>query len=314
MTPEPLAILSNHLSTQNQEDGGWLEDIVRDHSWVRRFPFDRIESIPRILKQCATEGIGTLAIDGGDGTAGVIFSGLLNDSPFTSKPALALIPSGKTNMTARAWGLTGNRHQAVEKLLSHHRNGTLNDAVHSQAVVTLQDNDSTPPRHGAFFGGANLVEGILYCRRAIYPLGMPNVLSHSVAAAVLLWRALLSGQTGTTLSAQFDGSDIREEGRFFVVLATTMDRMLLGIQPSPLKRTGALHYIGLRSGPGPIISAIPDLLRRRVAPGRSRTVIQARSVTILSSGQYTLDGELYRVPIEQPIKLSGHEHLRFVRW
>jgi diacylglycerol kinase family enzyme len=314
LTPAPIAILSNHLSTRNREDADWLNSIVSGHSWVRRFAFDRIDDIPGILSKCADAGIGTLAIDGGDGTAGLVFSGLLNDSPYKTLPALALLPSGKTNMTAQAWSLNGNRQTALDHLIHKHKDGSLDGNIHSRAIITLDDGEATPSRHGAFFGGADVVEGILYCRRAVYPLGLPNVISHSAAVFILLWRALVAGQNTDALSVRFDGSDIGEEGRFFVVLVTTMDRMLLGVQPAPVNGKGPLHYISLRAGPGPVLSTIPSLVRRRISPSQARTVQRTNSVTLKSSGQYTLDGELYTMRPDQPLTLSSHQNMRFIRW
>jgi hypothetical protein len=116
------------------------------------------------------------------------------------------------------------------------------------------------------------------------------------------------------LSVRFDGSDMGEEGRFFVVLVTTMDRMLLGVQPAPVNGKGPLHYISLRAGPGPVLSTIPSLVRRRISPSQARTVQRTNSVTLKSSGQYTLDGELYTMRPDQPLTLSSHQNMRFIRW
>ncbi len=310
----PLAILSNHLSTRNQTDGGWLDDIVSDHSWVHRFAFDRIEQIPGILEKCAKTGVGTVAIDGGDGTAGLVFSELLNDGPYGALPALALLPSGKTNMTASAWSLKGNRQTALARLIQRHRDNDLEGAVHTQAILALQESENTPPRHGAFFGGADVVEGIQYCRRAIYPLGLPNAVSHSAAVAILIMRALSSGTQGGTIEVRFDETDAGEDGRFLFVIATTMDRMMLGVRPMPQEGQGPIHYMSLRPGPAAVLSSIPSFMRRQIRAGSSRTVRRSNGVSFSFSGSYTLDGELYEVNADQPFLVNGAQTLRFIRW
>lgn len=302
------------MSSRNQADGTWLDDIVSDHSWIHRFAFDRIDDIPRILGECANLGIGTLAVDGGDGTAGLIFSGLLNDGPYTTLPAMALLPSGKTNMTAEAWSLRGDRRAALAELIRRQGESGLDQSVHIQAVLAVQEGAGTPPRHGAFFGGAEVVEGILHCRRAIYPLGLPNALSHSAAVAALLWRAMFPGKKCGTVSVQFDNTKDGEEGHFFVILATTMDRMLLGMRPSPQAGMGPVHYMSLRPGTSAVLSSLPSLVRRRVVPGTSRTVRRSRSVSLSLSGPYTLDGEMYQANTDRPLVVSGEQSLRFIRW
>jgi hypothetical protein len=41
---------------------------------------------------------------------------------------------------------------------------------------------SLKPVLGMFLGGAGLADIMLYCRNKIYPLGLPNWLSHALAA------------------------------------------------------------------------------------------------------------------------------------
>lgn len=323
MTTAPLAIISNHLSTRNRADSawdGWLNEAVADHPWVTRYAIDDIGDIPRILAECAKAGVEMLAVDGGDGTAGLVFSGLLNDGPYKTPPALALLPSGKTNMTAESWSLRGDRRSAFAALLRRHVNGKAEAAIHTHPVLTVLDGESAP-RHGAFFGGADVVDGILYCRKHIYPLGWPNTLSHSAAVALLLWRAMTSGFRGDSVGDHVEvrgteesGGDWQEGGRFYVVMATTMNSMLLGVRPQPTLGTGPINYLSLRPGAGAILSTMPGMVMRRIKASQKRTVRQTSSVSFAFNGSYTLDGELYETRAERPVLVDGKQQLRFVRW
>ncbi len=314
MTPAPIAILSNPLSTRNQGAGDWLAPLVTGHSWIHRYAFDRVEEIPKILADCEKAGIGTLVIDGGDGTAGRVFSGLLNDGPYATLPVLTLLPSGKTNMTAEAWSLRGDREKTLAELIKRSADNQLEHFVQKQSVLAIHDGETTAPRHGAFFGGADVVEGILYCRRAIYPLGLPNLISHGAAIAVLFWRVMVSGQDGGDINVAFDEHSESEMGHFSIILATTMDRMLLGLRPIQETGTGPVHYMSLRPGATAVLSTLPGLFRRRVAPGSKRTVRRSRSVTLAMSGSYTLDGEIFETHPDRPLILDGHRKLKFIRW
>ncbi len=313
MTTPRLAIISNHLSTQNQADDRWLTDLIAGQAWVRHYVIDQISDIPVILADCATAGVETLAIDGGDGTAGLVFSGLLNDGPYTTLPALALLPSGKTNMTAAAWSLSGDRREALAKLLVQCGNDTLSRTLHSQAILTLHHGDA-PPKHGAFFGGADVVDGILYCRRKIYPLGLPNTLSHSAAVCLLLWRALKAGPQSGSVRVTADDGVWSEEGQFFVVMATPMDKMLLGIQAQPSHGSGSIKYISLRPGAMPVLSTMAGLIQRRLKATKHRTVRRTENVAFSFDGNYTLDGEIYKTDADTPIRLDSSQILTFVRW
>ncbi|MDG2242822.1 MAG: diacylglycerol kinase family protein [Rhodospirillaceae bacterium] len=313
LPPPTVAILSNHMSTRNQQDRGWLNDIVASHDCVQHFIIDKITDVPAILAKCAASEIETLVVDGGDGTAGLVFSGLLNHAPYTSPPVLALLPSGKTNMTATAWSLSGDRRKALTALLRKNANGNLANAIHTQSVLTLHQ-EGVPTRHGAFFGGADVVEGILYCRKNIYPRGWPNTVSHVAAVAILFWRAMTGGKQGGTIKVTGEQGRWQQDGRFYVVMATTMDKMLLGTRPDPKVGDGPVHYISLRPGAGAVLSTVPNMLRRRLKQSNKRTVRRTTSVTLTFDGSYTLDGELYNASEDNPLTINGHQTLRFVRW
>ena len=313
LPPPSVAILSNHMSTRNQQDCGWLNDIVAAHDCVQHFIIDKITDVPTILAQCAANEIETLVVDGGDGTAGLVFSGLLNDGPYTSPPVLALLPSGKTNMTAAAWSLSGDRREALASLLRKNANGNLANAIHTQPVLALYQNGA-PTRHGAFFGGADVVDGILYCRKNIYPRGWPNTVSHVAAVAILFWRAMTGGKQGGTIKVTGEQNGWQQDGRFYVVIATTMDKMLLGMRPDPKVGDGPVHYISLRPGAGAALSTVPNMLRRRLKQSNKRTVRRTASITFAFDGSYTLDGELYDASEDKPLTIDGNQALRFVRW
>jgi len=315
VSPAPLAILSNRLSTQNRAAAGWADDLVTDRPWVRSFGIEDIAQIPDALRAFAAEGIETICVDGGDGTAGLVFSALINDQPYQTLPALALLPSGKTNMTAEAWSLVGDRRDALAQVLERHSAGTLADAVYEQPVLAVHE-DGRPPRHGAFFGAADVVDGILYCRRAIYPKGWPNTISHSAAIGILMWKAMTAGQQGGLVEVDGKDSDApwHEDGRFFVVMATTMSRLLLGLRPQPEDGSGAVTYLSLRPGPSAVLSSVPGIISKRVGPGRVRTVRRTDTAAFSFSGAYTLDGELYEASADSPVRVDGNTSLRFVKW
>ncbi len=315
MSPAPLAILSNRLSTQNRAAAGWADDLIADRPWVQSFAIEDISQISQALRDCAAAGIETICVDGGDGTAGLIFSALINDRPYGMPPALALLPSGKTNMTAEAWSLAGDRRAALTQVLERHSAGTLADTVHEHPVLALHE-EGQPARHGAFFGAADVVDGILYCRRAIYPKGWPNTISHSAAISVLLWKAMTAGQQGGMVDVNGHDSSAawHEDGRFFVVMATTMPRLLLGLKPQPEDGSGAVTYLSLRPGARAVLSTVPGIVSKRVGPGRLRTVRRTDEATFSFAGAYTLDGELYEATPDNPVRVDGNAKLRFVQW
>ena len=61
----------------------------------------------------------------------------------------------------------------------------VNPHVVARQLIALSDGQNTRPVLGMFLGGAGLAEGILFCRNKIYPLGLPNWLSHLITVFAL---------------------------------------------------------------------------------------------------------------------------------
>jgi len=309
----PIAVITNMGSTRNLRGDNWIDPILAGEPDVLHFKIAHVNEMDEAVRTCATAGVETIIVNGGDGTADLVFGAVLNGGAYAKLPALALLPAGKTNMTTAGWSLTGTPEDAVAAVLRARRAGTLASHVVSRPVLTLRRDDRTPPLYGAFFGAAEIVDGIRFCRRYIYPLKMPNAVSHAAAIGLLMWRALRGTKDGGAVAVQ-EGEQALEEGRFFVVAVTALDELLLGIRPNPRDASaGALHYISVRKGPAPVLRAVPNLLARRIASGNGRTVQRAQRLTLRFNGSYTLDGELYEARAEQPLVIDDTNRLNFVR-
>ncbi|MEQ9447641.1 MAG: diacylglycerol kinase family protein, partial [Rhodospirillaceae bacterium] len=159
----------------------WLEPFLAGETNTAHFVLVDVEEIPGVLAQCAQMGAETIVVNGGDGTADVVFGGLLNLNLFSRLPAVALLPAGKTNMTTAGWSLTGEVEEALRAVLDARRRDALKQFIMERPVLGLDRGDGQPPLYGAFFGAAEVVDGIRFCRRHVYPLRLPNALSHSAA-------------------------------------------------------------------------------------------------------------------------------------
>ena len=307
-----IAVITNNGSTRNLRGDNWIDPILAGEPDLLHFRIDHIDAVADTVRQCAAAGAETIVVNGGDGTAGLIFAALLNGTAYQTLPAVALLPAGKTNMTTAGWSLTGTPEAALTALLRARRAGQLARYVVTRPVLTLRQSDSTPPLYGAFFGAADVVEGIRFCRRYIYPLKMPNVLSHVTAIAVLLWRSLRGLGNHDTV-AIYENDRAFEHGQFFVVAVTALDELLLGITLAPKTSAGSLYYASVRSGVMAVLRLLPNILQRRIMTGAGRTVQRMERLTLTFTGSYTLDGELYEARAEQPLVLDGSSSLRFIR-
>jgi hypothetical protein len=311
--PAPLAVITNRHSTLNSRHGNWIEPWLERQPDVHHFIVEGGHALPDVIARCATLAVETIVVNGGDGTASLVFTALLNHGP-EPLPSLALLPTGKTNMTATRWGMGATREEGAVRIFDLRRQGLLNRNVETRTVLGVHGAGPSPV-YGAFFGAADVVEGILFCREHLYPLPLPPGVSHASTLAILTWRCFMqSGKGSDVVVREWDKA--LESGRFFMIAATALDEMLLGLRPSPAdgpELSSSFHYMSLRPGTGAALRAMPRFLRRRIAPARGLTVRRAQRLTLEFTGPFTLDGEMYMADQAQPIVLDATRSLRFVR-
>jgi hypothetical protein len=308
-----LAIITNRLSTQNRRADNWIDPVIAQEPGVLHIPLvDVAETMPAI-RRCAAAGVRTIVVNGGDGTAGLVFGALLNGSPYREAPAVALLPGGKTNMTAAAWSLRGDAPEALKAVLARHREGSLEACAAPRSVMSIRDG-GTPARYGAFFGAADIVEGILFCRKHIYPLNMPNAASHTAAISLLLWRSLFGAADAKPILLT-QGAQELPSGKFFVFAATTLEQLILGLKPMPSAQAGhgPLVYVSVDRSPLSILRAFPDVLRRKLRAGKGRHVGRATNLCLRFNGTYTIDGEMYEASAARELILDSRDTLRFIQ-
>ena len=119
MTPHaPLAVITNRLSTRNRRAEKWIDPLLAGEREVLHLAIEDVAQVNETVRRCASAGVRTIVVNGGDGTAGLVFGALLNNSPYQDPPDVALLPGGKTNMTAAAWSLSGDAVDALQAVLA----------------------------------------------------------------------------------------------------------------------------------------------------------------------------------------------------
>lgn len=308
--PASLAVISNTASTRYLKGGAGLDPLLAGRGDVHHYRIDDVAALPDVMHDCAARKVSAIAVDGGDGTVDLTFAALLDGGYFTTPPALALLPSGKTNMTAAAWSWKGPAQEGLARLLEVHAAGQIAARVHDRAILTVERAGQVPLR-GAFFGAADVVAGIHYCRRHIYPVGLPNALSHPAAMAVLMARALKARRDAPEIRLGVDGAAPEAVRECFCLLATSLDPLLLGLSTDP--PPDPLSVMTMRAGPAPVLGAVRDVLfRRAVASSRrsgGRLVRAGSTIALAFDGPFTLDGEMFDARADAPLTLHGRDHL-----
>lgn len=314
-----IALLSNPKSTGNLAQLSRIRDYCADHPDIFHYEVERAEQIGVALRTIARVRPKLLIINGGDGTVQAALTEIHNGGPFGDEPPpVAVLPNGKTNLIAFDLGAHGDPIEALAKLVNLAQSD-LGPHIVERELIALRNDASPSPVIGMFLGGAGLADTMLYCRNKIYPLGLPNGVSHALTALALLVRMILRLQsnflppkpTPLEVSVSREG---RISGRFALLAVTTLEKMLLS---GELAGTGQrpLKLVAIEERPVSLLKAFLASLMGKLGRSRVAGVHFEEADEISIEGENTnliLDGEMFRAEIGRPIVLKPAQPLSFV--
>ena len=159
-------------------------------SGVAHFEIGHAREVKDTVRRCAAMGARTIVVNGGDGTAGLVFEALLNDNTYAELPALGSAARRQDQYDRRRAGTSpATQSRPLNSILRLRRLGNLSRHFVERPILRLRRHKE-PTLYGAFFGAADVVDGIKLCRKRIYPLNLPNALSHAAAVALMFIRSL----------------------------------------------------------------------------------------------------------------------------
>jgi len=315
-----VALISNPRSTGNRAMLPAVRNYCAGHSDIFHYEVEEVDQIADALRTIARIKPRVLVINGGDGTVQATLTELYHGGHFgDAPPPVAVLPNGKTNLIALDLGAIGKPLETLEQIVAMAR-GDLTDHVVVRQMIALSSGDGTRPVLGMFLGGAGLAEIILYCRHKIYPLGLPNTLSHVIAAGAAIL-AILFGISARFLPMTRSAVRIswfrkgELSGSFALLMVTTLERLLLRSKADETN-AGHMKFIAVEHNRTGLATMVFDTLLGRFGTRRGRGVHLAREDMIRidsDAGRVLLDGELFEARAGKPIILRSTEPVPFLR-
>jgi hypothetical protein len=308
-----VALLSNPRSTGNRSLLPRVRSFCAEHRDIFHYEVEHVEQIGQALRTIARVKPKVLVINGGDGTVQASLTELYHGGHFgDTPPPVAVLPNGKTNLIALDLGAAGDPIAALERVLELARTD-MSPHIVARELIQLTDGSATGrPVLGMFLGGAGLADVILYCRHKIYPLGLPNGLSH-VLAAIAGVMSIILGIRAAFLPprpGQMRISVLRQgqlQGSFALLMVTTLEKLLLGGElPGSGRQGGALKMMVIERTPRALLQALIETVRGRLGSSRDHGVHLERGDEIRIEGDKSsviLDGELFEANRDHPIVL-----------
>ncbi len=316
-----IALLSNPKSTGNLAQLPRMRAFCAEHPDIFHYEVEKANQVGAALKTIARVRPKMLVINGGDGTVQAALTELYNVGHFGKEPPpVAVLPSGKTNLIALDLGAPGDPIAALEKLLEIAQADLSPHIVARELIALRCGAGEQRPVIGMFLGGAGLADTMLYCREKIYPLGLPNGISHTLTALALLARLFLRLKGSflppvpSPLAVSWRNSQSLS-GCFSLLAVTTLDKLLLSGELRGHTR-GVLRLVAIDERPASVLRAFFATIAGKLGHSKLRGVHFEESDEISIEGESSkviLDGETFRAEIGRPIFLKLANPLSFVR-
>jgi hypothetical protein len=317
-----IALLSNPKSTGNIAQLPEIREYCDAHPDVFHYEVEQASQIGEAMRIIARIQPKVLVVNGGDGTVQATLTELYNGGHFGDRPPpVAVLPSGKTNLIALDLGARGDPIQTLERLIELARKDELEPYTVPRELIALRRPGADDrPVIGMFLGGAGLAETMLYCRHKIYPLGLPNSVSHGltflayVAQLVLRLKASFLPPRATRTDLVMPKRD-PISGRFAFLAVTTLNKMLLSNTMGGEGR-GPLKVLAIEERAGTVLRALAAGLTGGYKGKKMRGIHfeEVDEVTIEGeSSHLILDGETFRAEPGNPIHLMPAAPLSFVK-
>jgi hypothetical protein len=321
--PAPIvALLSNPRSTRNGELLPRIRAFVAHTPNVFHVELQEVGEVAAVLRLIARVDPAVLVVNGGDGTVQAVLTHLEHDKPFgDTPPPVAVLPNGKTNLIAADLGMHGSPIKALDRIVSMARDGVLQGATVRRHLIAIDDGHARRPVVGMFLGGAGLMNAMLFCRHKLYPLGLPNSVAHGLTSLAFLWSILVGTRSRYSAIRTDDMKVVVPrrgvmEGRFAVLLSTTLDRLLMGFEPdSEIQGQGPIKLVCIEQSRGAVLKAVVAALFGRLGRTSTSGIHIARGEEVRLEGAdvgVLLDGEHIEPAPGRPLIMRSTAPTRFI--
>jgi len=318
-----LGVLTNLSAGGGGQRAERIREFLRDHPDVPHVGPTDAGGIGDALAQLADRGVDVLAVSGGDGTLQRCLTELLaNGKIFPELPIVAPLRAGSTNMSAVDIGSDRNPARALDLLRRMTRDNSIASRLVRRPVLRVDLGDGNGAQYGMFCG-VGTIQRAIELTQNVFPDGRSQgVFGSGFVTAMLLVKHVLGHRDGVLdpddVAIELDGARVAAQ-RFRLVIATTLDRLFLKMNPFWGRERAPIRFTALEpDGRKPVKNTIKVL--RGLEPvneeGATETGYTSHNVftseLTLDCG-LTIDGEIFEPRPGRKVTITADERLRFAR-
>lgn len=312
-------LIINPRSGKSNGKGLALAGLLTPADGVSVKVMDRFSDLRPHLEALGADGVTDLFVSSGDGTAQAILTEIAERNPFTLLPRLSFLPHGTTNLSGPDVGFRSRSFAAQAEVM---RRLEPKD-IAERATVRCVNCGDDQVRHGMFVGTGAVAQATLFCQQAFNAKGVKGSYATFATLAGAIGKALFSAPAPddpTRLDRPYpiaisaDGRRVTE-GDQLLIMATTLETLILGTKPFWNRGSGAIRCTTI---PYPV----PSLLRwtltvmyggenRRTPPGCHSFTTDAAEIS--SRSMFVIDGEFFDAPKNGVLKIETGPVFQFIR-
>lgn len=254
-----------------------------------------LPSIVNATQDLLAEEIELIGVNGGDGTAQAVITELQrHEGPL---PELAILPGGTTNLTAHDLNGRLGIDAAVRALVNQSGKTTAERVRVARPLLEVRV-AGQPTEFGFFLGAGAILAGMRHFRDHVGSRGLRDEL----AAGLSLLRGL-AGIAGREHAWSDHHTEAQVAGRSDfagtqnLVLATTLQRLLLGLKPWWGQERAPVHLTALGHQPKSFLRVVPSILRgkshHRATPANGYRSANVNSLVLNAAEGFALDGQIF---------------------
>ena len=322
-----LAVISNPLSQRNRQGAlKGLKAVLAEHPDVRHEEIRDFAELGSMVERLVQSGIEVIAVNGGDGTVQAVLTALGRRPQAGPLPKLAVLSGGMTNVIAKDVGLDGQPAKALSRLIADMAApGRVREVT--RPLIGLAIHPEQPPVYGMFFGAAGFHQAVKLANDKVRTRGVAGSLASASTLTLSLFR-LLFGRSGSDdplyrgepMVIDVDG-DRHPETPYLLLIATTLDRLILGLSPfwgrddRAVRNGRTIRYTSIDFPPKRLARALLPVLRGRPAGWMAAEGYRsgsASAMTIDIKSPVVLDGEIFHPDPTNPVCLTGDRSQTFI--
>ena len=309
-----IGVISNRYSDGNAGRSP-LAEFAASHPDIVFASPTTVEELPAILQEFARREVSTIVVDGGDGTIREVLSALPGKTG-RDWPAIALLPTGKTNLIARDVGAIGRGADGLRTLLDGLRDEPVRETWTWRRSLEVAWPDAPHAKvRGMFLGSGIFVHATRMAKAWAHDRGIKQGPAVALIGGRTLWQCL-RGQYETGTRIEMSGRGIAvPEIPCFLFLATTLERLMLGVWPFPECGKGALSWMMAQSPPRRLLRATWAAWRGHLAVDDEKGDYRGgktRKLSVRLNTPFVVDGEEF-APGAKGVILRAGPAIRFIR-